>query len=207
MQRRTKIVAILGPGTETPDAIEGLVKARAVMLSADTAAGAYPVVTVEAMQRIIMGTEKHPQAHRSKHRMDQVFHKIDESFAMSAMYATNHLHGEKAIIRMTESGDTPRLMSRICSHFPVFVFTRNPCTQRVPLFRCVKAIPFDNDAVPGEDVSRLDVEELLKRQVVNEGDHLLINKDNYANAQGGTSSLRVVRGGDVIRCMEQGASR
>uniref|UniRef100_UPI0035567F2B pyruvate kinase n=1 Tax=Pandoraea sputorum TaxID=93222 RepID=UPI0035567F2B len=95
----------------------------AVMLSAETAAGAYPVETVDAMHRVIMGAEKHPLAHRSKHRVDEVFHKIDESVAMSAMYAANPLHGVKAIICMTESGDTPRLMSRIRSHLPIFAFS------------------------------------------------------------------------------------
>ncbi|MDV7214220.1 pyruvate kinase, partial [Azotobacter beijerinckii] len=92
----------------------------AVMLSAETAAGAYPVETVEAMGRVILGAEKHPLAHRSKHRMDQVFHKIDETIALSTMYAANHLEGVKAIICLTESGDTPRLMSRIRSHLPIY---------------------------------------------------------------------------------------
>lgn len=171
----------------------------AVMLSAETAAGAYPVETVQAMHRVIVGAEKHPQAHRSKHRVDQVFYKIDESIAMSTMYAANHLHGVKAIICMTESGDTPRLMSRIRSHLPIFAFSRNPRTQnRVSLFRGVKTVPFDTDTIPNQEVNRRAVEELVRRKVVEEGDHVLITKGDYANAQGGTNTLRVVRVGDVI---------
>lgn len=172
----------------------------AVMLSAETAAGAYPVETVQAMHRVIIGAEKHPQAHRSKHRVDEVFYKIDESIAMSAMYAANHLHGVKAIICMTESGDTPRLMSRIRSHLPIFAFSHNSRTQnRVTLFRGVKTIPFDAHLIPNDEVNRRAVEELVKRKVVSDGDHVLITKGDYANAQGGTNSLRVVRVGDVIR--------
>ncbi|MCP2072871.1 UNVERIFIED_ORG: pyruvate kinase [Pseudomonas lini] len=171
----------------------------AVMLSAETAAGAYPIETVQAMNRVILGAEKHHLAHRSKHRVDEVFHKVDESIAMSAMYAANHLHGVKAIICMTESGDTPRLMSRIRSHLPIFAFSRNTRTQnRVSLFRGVNTVPFDSDAFPHEEVNRRAVQELLDRGIVAEGDHVLITKGDYSNAQGGTNSLRVVRVGDAI---------
>ena len=171
----------------------------AVMLSAETAAGAYPIETVEAMRRVIVGAEKHPQAHRSRHRMDDVFHKIDESIAMAAMYAANHLHGVKAIICMTESGDTPRLMSRIRSHLPIYAFSRNPRTQhRVALFRGVQTIPFDSDSFPVDEVNSRAVDELLRRGVVADGDHVLISRGDYANAQGGTNCLRVIRVGDRI---------
>ena len=171
----------------------------AVMLSAETAAGAYPIETVEAMRRVIVGAEKHPLAHRSKHRMDEQFHKIDESIAMAAMYAANHLHGVKAIICMTESGDTPRLMSRIRSHLPIYAFSRNPRTQhRVALFRGVQTIPFDSDSFPVAEVNSRAVDELLRRGVVADGDHVLISRGDYANAQGGTNCLRVIRVGDRI---------
>src|SRR3990167_2121628 len=171
----------------------------AVMLSAETAAGAYPVETVEAMRRVIVGAEKHPLAHRSKHRMDEQFHRIDESIAMAAMYTANHLHGVKAIICMTESGDTPRLMSRIRSHLPIYAFSRNPRTQnRVALFRGVQTIPFDSDSYPIAEVNGHAVDELLRRGVVVEGDHVLISRGDHANAGGGTNCLRVIRVGDSI---------
>ena len=171
----------------------------AVMLSAETAAGAYPVETVLAMRRVIIGAEKHPLAHRSKHRMDEQFHRIDESIAMAAMYTANHLHGVKAIICMTESGDTPRLMSRIRSHLPIYAFSRNPRTQnRVALFRGVQTIPFDSDSYPIAEVNGRAVDELLRRGVVVEGDHVLISRGDHANAQGGTNCLRVIRVGDSI---------
>jgi pyruvate kinase len=171
----------------------------AVMLSAETAAGAYPVETIEAMNRVILGAEKHPLAHRSKHRMNEVFHRIDESIAMSAMYAANHLEGVKAIICMTESGDTPRLMSRIRSHLPIFAFSRNPRTQhRVALFRGVSTVPFDADCLPTDEVNQRVIDELVARGVVAEGDHVLITKGSYLNAQGGTNTLRIVRVGDRL---------
>jgi len=172
----------------------------AVMLSAETATGAYPIETVQAMHRVITGAEKHPQAQRSRHRIEETFNNIDETIALSAMYAANHLRGVKAIICMTESGATPRLMSRIRSHLPIYAFSRNPRTQnRVALYRGVNTVPFDIDLIPNEEVNRRAIAELVERGVVAAGDHVLITKGDYANAQGGTNSLRVVRVGEEIR--------
>lgn len=94
----------------------------AVMLSAETAAGEFPVETVQAMHRIIMGAEQHHQAHTSAHRLHQDFTRADESIAMACMYTANHMDGVRAIISMTETGYTPQLMSRISSHIPIFRF-------------------------------------------------------------------------------------
>ncbi len=172
----------------------------AVMLSAETAAGSYPIETVEAMSRVILGAEKHPQAHTSKHRVNESFEQIDESIAMAAMYTANHLDGIKAIICMTESGDTPLLMSRIRSDQPIYAFSRNLRTQnRVALFRGVKTVPFDSATMPNEDVNQRAVDELLAREVVADGDLVIITKGDYVNAHGGTNTMKVVRVGQRIR--------
>lgn len=172
----------------------------AVMLSAETAAGDYPIETIEAMKRVILGAEKHPQAHRSNHRVNEVFEQIDESTAMAAMYTANHLKGVKAIICMTESGDTPLLMSRIRSQLPIFAFSPHTRTQnRVALFRGVKTVPFDSDQLPNEEVNRLATEALKQRGVVEEGDLVIITKGDYVKAHGGTNTLKVVRIGQEIR--------
>ncbi|MOA43369.1 Pyruvate kinase II [compost metagenome] len=91
-------------------------------------------------------------------------------------------------------------MSRIRSHLPIFAFSRNTRTQnRVALFRGVNTIPFDSDAFPNDEVNDRAVNELVHRGVVQDGDHVLITKGDYANAQGGTNSLRVVCVGETIR--------
>lgn len=110
----------------------------AVMLSGESAAGCFPVEAVEAMDRIIMGAECHPQSHVSEHRLHESFSAADESVAMAMMYTANHLSGVTAIISLTETGNTPLLMSRISSRIPVFAFTRNTKMEnRVALYRGV----------------------------------------------------------------------
>ncbi|KEA65760.1 Pyruvate kinase [Marinobacterium lacunae] len=172
----------------------------AVMLSAETAAGSYPIETVEAMARVILGAERHPQAHISKHRLSEAFGHIDESIALSAMYAANHLSGVRAIICMTESGATPLLMSRIRSPLPIFAYSRHPDTQyRVALYRGVKTIPFDTTSIPAAQINQRAVDELLERGIVSPGDLVIITKGDYIDAQGGTNTLKIVRVGDSIR--------
>ncbi|GAA3586664.1 pyruvate kinase [Marinobacter xestospongiae] len=172
----------------------------AVMLSAETAVGDYPREAVEAMVRICMGAEKHPSMRQSKHRIHETMDRIDEAIALSAMYAANHLEGIAAIICLTETGATPLLMSRIKSNLPIFAFSRHHSTQhRVSLYRGVQTVPFNSTDMPHEETNARAVAELTSRGVVKEGDLVIITKGDYADAQGGTNSLKIVRVGPDVR--------
>lgn len=172
----------------------------AVMLSAETAVGDYPKEAVEAMVRICLGAERHPSMHQSKHRIHESMERVDEAIALSAMYAANHLQGVSAIICMTETGSTPRLMSRIKSSLPIFALSGHHSTQhRVVLFRGVQTIPFDSSTIANEHTNAAAVEQLLQQGVVRNGDLVVITKGDYANAQGGTNSMKIVRVGSDIR--------
>ena len=70
----------------------------AVMCSAETAAGSFPIETVKVMNDVCIGAEKVRAAQTSKHRLNEQFKRTDEAIAMSVMYAANHLKGVKAII-------------------------------------------------------------------------------------------------------------
>ncbi|RBW49901.1 pyruvate kinase [Marinobacter sp. F3R11] len=171
----------------------------AVMLSAETAVGDYPVEAVEAMVRICIGAEKHPTMHQSNHRIHESMELVDEAIALSAMYAANHLKGVTAIICMTETGATPRLMSRIKSSLPIFAYSRHHSTQhRVVMYRGVQTIPFDSAKILNEQTNALAVAELVNRKVVSKGDLVVITKGDYVNAQGGTNTMKIVRVGSDI---------
>ncbi len=172
----------------------------AVMLSAESAVGEYPVEAIEAMARICVGAEKHPSTHFSKHRINQTMSKVDEAIALSAMYAANHLQGVKAIICMTETGATPLLMSRIKSPLPIYAFSRHHETQhKVALYRGVQTVAFNSDDHPHAQVNQLTVAELVKEGIVSNGDLIVMTKGDYANAQGGTNTMKIIRVGDVIQ--------
>jgi pyruvate kinase len=172
----------------------------AVMLSAETAAGGFPIEAVEAMDRVIVGAEQQPQTMISKHRLHENFDSIDETIALATMYTANHLGGVKAIISFTETGRTPLYMTRIDSALPVFAFTDHPRTEnRVAMYRGVVPVTFDTSEIKPENLNQSVVDELLRRKVVDNGDLVIISKGDYMNVHGGTNTMKIVRVGDVIR--------
>ena len=172
----------------------------AVMLSAETAAGKFPLQAVDAMNRVIRGAERQPQTMISSHRLHENFESIDESIALATMYTANHLDGVKAIISFTETGRTPLFMSRISSSLPVFAFTDYKRTEsRLALYRGVIPVTFDTRAVPPEELNQAVVDELVRREVLVKGDLVIISKGDYLNVHGGTNTMKIVRVGDAIR--------
>lgn len=176
----------------------------AVMLSAETASGKYPDKAIEAMDRICLVAEKQRVAKRSDHRIDTHFNRIDEAIAMASMYTANHL-GVKAIASLTESGSTPRWMSRISSGIPIYALTKYVETRRkVTLFRGVYPVSFE--VAPDEDratVMKEAVDELLRRGAVRDGDLIILTRGETMGDAGGTNTMSIVRvGGDLEQTVE-----
>jgi pyruvate kinase len=166
----------------------------AVMLSAETAAGNFPVETVEAMSRVCEGAETHPSVKVSKHRMDEEFENESETIALSAVYAANHLKSVKAIVGLTESGSTPRLMTRMTTTLPIIAMSRHESTlNKMALFRGVKPVYFDSSqSEPGQ--LKHDVVAVLKeRNLVKTGDEIILTYGDQMETVGATNTLKIVK--------------
>ncbi|SQH76578.1 pyruvate kinase II [Shewanella benthica] len=165
----------------------------AVMLSAETAAGDFPEETVKAMAEVCLGAELHPSVQISKHRLDQSFDSIEETIALSTMYAANHLKGIKAIVALTESGATPQLMSRISSALPIFALSRHEVTlAKMAVYRGVQAVHFDSSNFSPEDVARKALETLTSAGYLKSGDMVLMTKGDSMETIGGTNTCKVL---------------
>ena len=127
----------------------------AVMLSAETAAGEYPVETVTAMARICREAEKSADTALDTQFLNRVFTRIDQSIAMAALYTANHLK-VKAIAALTESGSTALWMSRLNAGVPIYALTPEVATRYK-----VSIVP---RRVPGHDWRRArhDRDEVLR---------------------------------------------
>lgn len=165
----------------------------AVMLSAETAAGDFPVEAVAAMDRICRGAEKNPLSQQSGHRLHQKFSRCDETTALAAMYAANHFPGITAVIALTDSGYTPLIMSRIRSSLPIYALSPNRQTLgRATLMRGVQSIAFDPTAFPPADVNRLAVSKLLELGLIQHGDWVILTKGDAYDSRGGTNSMKIL---------------
>lgn len=168
----------------------------AVMLSAETAAGAYPEEVINTMNRVCLGAEKQPQIKRSKHRVNVTFTNIDETIAMSAMYAANHLEGVKAIISLTESGTTPLLMSRISSGLPIFALSPSQKTlNKVNLYRGVTPIEFCSKEFNIDTIISGLVDTVKDLGHIQEGDLVIVTKGDHLVSHGTTNMMKVVKVG------------
>ncbi|WP_447957660.1 pyruvate kinase [Vreelandella sp. EE7] len=165
----------------------------AVMLSAETAAGDYPVETIEAMDRVCLGAERERIAQSSGHRIHEGFERIDETIALSAMYAANHLTGVRAIACMTSTGYTPLIASRIRSGLPIVGLAHSPIAQRrMALYRGVVSIPFDTTGMAATEVNQKAVELLKAHGLAGPGEHVILTRGDHMNAHGGTNTLKVL---------------
>jgi pyruvate kinase len=166
----------------------------AVMLSAETAAGKYPVKAVAAMVEVIEGAETyHTSQHRPRERTDVTFTHTDEAIANSVMYAANHMH-VRAIVALTESGSTTLWMSRLRSDIPIYAFTRHEGTRRrVTLYRGVYPITFEEKAGDARPLYQQVFGMLLDLQLVDEGDLVILTKGERAGVQGGTNSMQILQ--------------
>jgi pyruvate kinase len=169
----------------------------AVMLSAETAAGRYPVKAVEAMAQVIEGAEKYQLTHpRARHRVSEgQFRGTEEAIAMAVMYTANHMK-VRAIVALTETGATPLWMSRIRADIPVYAFTRHEATRRrVTLYRGVYPVIFDFKGEDGstEALYRALFTRLLELQLVKKRDLVILTKGELSGVTGGTNSMQILK--------------
>ena len=102
----------------------------AIMLSGETAAGAYPIEAVKTMARIARRTEQDINyikrfSSRDVHEAPNVTNAISH-----ATVTTAHDLGAAAIITVTKSGTTARMISKFRPACPIICCTTNPAAQR-----------------------------------------------------------------------------
>jgi pyruvate kinase len=162
----------------------------AVMLSAETAAGKYPVETVEQMAAIAMEAERAEEVSLDADFTNKKFARIDQSIAMGALFTAYHL-GCKAIIALTESGSTALWMSRHKIHVPIFALTAQPnAMHRMALYRNVRPLLVPTSTDRDEALSHAEAV-LVARGVLMPGDTYAITCGEPMGYPGGTNMLKV----------------
>jgi pyruvate kinase len=170
----------------------------AVMLSAETASGQYPIETVEAMARVCLEAERSAEVTLDQEFLNRVFTRIDQSVAMAAIWTAHHLK-VKAIAALTQSGSTALWMSRINCGVPIYALTPDAASVgKMVLFREVTPLLMeqnhtDRDRLLGEAEALL-----ISSGVVSMGDLIVLTIGEPIGASGSTNTLKIVRVGEHI---------
>jgi pyruvate kinase len=169
----------------------------AVMLSAETAAGKYPIETIAAMDRICAEAEKEVDiSFLSQYKLKKQFDRADEAIAMSTMFTANHIN-VKAICALTQSGSSALWMSRMHSEVPIYALTPEVETRRkLTLFRGVYPVNFKTTTTDREQLLIEAEDELRRRGAVRDGDLIILTFGESIGKSGGTNTMRIVRVGD-----------
>jgi len=165
----------------------------AVMLSGETAVGAYPAEAIHAMSDVCIGAEKFPhQAGRMGHRAEDMFGLVDEAIAMAVMYTANHMD-VKAIIALTESGSTTRWMSRVRSDIPIYAMTPYAATsRRVAIYRGVYPVYFEIADTDRDHLYANIFETLLSNDLVEVDDLVIFTKGDLKGVSGSTNAMKIL---------------
>lgn len=167
----------------------------AVMTSAETASGKYPVATIEAMAAICLAAEKSEDCKLDADFLNLQFTRIDQSIAYGALFTAHHLR-VKAIAALTESGSTALWMSRHNIDVPIFAITPNVATrQKAALYRNVRT--FELAQSTDTEVVLKGVQDLLLAQgVVQKGDLIVVTWGEPIGQVGGTNALKILKVGE-----------
>ena len=171
----------------------------AVMLSAESASGKYPVETIEAMHRICVEAEQTQPVALEQEFLNRVFTRVDQSIAMAGLFTAFHLK-VKAIATLTESGSTALWMSRLNCGVPIYALTAQTATRyRCSLFRdvyplMVKYVGHDREELLGEAEKVL-----VDNGVVKDGDLIVLTIGEPIGKSGGTNTMKIVRVGEHRR--------
>ena len=164
----------------------------AVMLSAETAAGKYPLETVEQMAAIALEAEAADDVSLETDFANKRFGRIDQSIAMGALFTAHHL-GCKAILALTESGSTALWMSRHHIKVPIYGLTSQLVSQRrMTLYRNVTPLLMPKLADRDEALTTAETL-LVQRGVLRPGDTYAITCGEPMGHPGGTNMLKVCR--------------
>lgn len=168
--------------------------ADAVMLSGETSVGAWPVITVETMARIVESTEENG--------IDRIPalgtrpHTHSGAVSLAAVEIAELL-GCKYVCVFTESGDSFRRVSRLRSSVPLLAFTPSEVTQRRLSLSWGSQTMLVAPVTHTDEMMQQVDELMLASGLVKVGDEVVVVAGTPPGVPGSTNSLRVLRVGDA----------
>ena len=167
----------------------------AVMLSAETAAGAWPVKSVEAMHRICAGAESQFEMDTNFEQAQRGLQRADQAIAMATMFLAEHID-VRAIVAMTESGGTARYLSRFHGTAPIYAITASAAARRrMALMSNVFPVELDTGGLSPRQAARAAIAHLSGQQRLGAGERVVFTSGENMAVHGSTNTLRLLQVG------------
>jgi len=162
----------------------------AVMLSAETAVGQYPLEAVRAMDRIIREMERHPLRLREERRKATDGVTTEDAIAWGT-FAVARMLKTPLIVTLTKGGFTARKVAALRPPVPILAVTTESTTYR-QLALVWGVVPVLVDHVPGYDAMLEVVRDLiLKRRLAQQGDCIVMTAGVPWDVSGSTNLIKV----------------
>ncbi|AOW58472.1 TPA: pyruvate kinase [Legionella pneumophila] len=164
----------------------------AVMLSAETASGLFPVKVITMVNKICLSAEKHASFFYHSDPETCHYQRADQAIAMATMHTANHFPIQ-AIITLTESGDTALWISRQHSTVPIFAISANKRTiGRLSLVNNVFPIYIDFHQFNPEGLNQQILHELVKSGHLEKKGYVLLTRGTQIGTPGGTNCMEII---------------
>jgi pyruvate kinase len=164
----------------------------AVMLSAETASGLFPVKVITMVNKICLSAEKHASFFYHSDPETCHYQRADQAIAMATMHTANHFPIQ-AIITLTESGDTALWVSRQHSTVPIFAISANKRTiGRLSLVNNVFPIYIDFHQFNPEGLNQQILHELVKSGHLEKKGYVLLTRGTQIGTPGGTNCMEII---------------
>lgn len=170
----------------------------AIMLSGETAAGKYPLESVETMNRIALRTEqvlnyREILSARMSGKQPTITDSISQAVASAALDL-----GATAVITATESGHTARMVSRYRPKAPIIAVTpHESVARRLALINGVYPV-VGQTADTTDEMLAQSVQEALNSGLVRHGDLVVITAGVPVRETGTTNLMKIHVIGDVV---------
>lgn len=162
----------------------------AVMLSAETAVGQYPVAAVETMHRIAVQTEQYDQKQQGSLAVNTGLSGVTPCVAQGIGLLADRA-GAKAVALWTEHGNIARMVSKHRLDLPVIALTASTAAQRrMALLYGVNAVQADKPADLTARIVQAD-RILLERGFAADGDLVIIGFGAKTLEGGATGSVSI----------------
>jgi len=163
----------------------------AVMLSAETAAGQYPRLAVEAMTRIITEIESAPSTqHRDDRRRSETAVSTEFAIAAASSAAVNML-GAPVLLVVTKSGFSARVVSSHRPRVPILALTDSPHTFR-QLALVWGVIPeLVRHCNTYDEMANVGLEAVQRRELARPGDRVVVTAGIPFDTPGTTNLIKV----------------